>query len=1065
MTSVAAHDVGPVPRDGVDTAPTSFAQRSQWFVNQLDPDNPFFNKTDAVRVRGPLDVESLRQAVSALVARHSVLRTGYQFTEDGPVQVIHPPVAMDMPVIDIPPGQRQAVDLQRHLAAEQRRPFDLEKGPMYRAHLVRLGPDDHVLVRTNHHIAFDRWSSAIANGELSALYADFAAGNEARLAPLPYQYADYASWQRVHLDEASIASHLEFAQAHIAGVSQILELPTDHPRPATQSHRGASYQTSLEPGLVRRLREAARAEGATPFMACLAGFGVLIGKYARTDQFLVGVPAAGRNTTGSDALIGLFINSMVMRLDLRGDPTFSALVARVRAAGLGAMSHQDLPFEALVENLAKDRAPGRTPVFQVMFDYINTPGAGLVLGPLDLEPIAIADEASVYDVNLYLYDDGTDIRAKWEYRSDLFDRPTIVRMSEAYASLLLAAAEDFNLPVSALPLVSAEDQEKIRSLAQGTVTDVPATGTFLSMIEGQARNRPDATAVVVGDTAISYGEIWSKATGVSHRIAAACAPEARVALLTGRSEDLVPALLGVLHSGRTAVMVDATQPPQRLAAMLDGVDPDAVVTGAGADHDLPPGVPDIEVAPITAEPGPHHSPAADAPAYIVFTSGSTGVPRAVEVGRESLENFVHDALDRYGLGPDDRVLQFASPGFDTLFEEVLPSLAAGATLIMRPTELFASFTDFTDFAALNEVSVLDLPTAWWHAWVDDMARTGADSVPDSVRLVIIGGEAASTDRWRGWHRLTAGRTRLVNTYGPSETTVVVSAFEPGRDWVPGTGLMPIGRPIRNTRFVIVDQSGREVPPGVPGELIVEGVAVGHGYLEDMGRASGFELQDGSRRYHTGDLARMSVDGVFEYLGRIDDQIKVNGVRIEPGEIEAAMISHPGVQDAVVIASESEGRIHLTGHVLVNGVVDENSLRNHLLERLPPVMIPTALLVHGSFPMNTSGKVDRSALRTMATDKTDADSVSMPDREPTPTELRLRRVWESVMPHSSPRLDDDFFSIGGHSLLGVRLISHAVDEFGVALPLRMIYEAPTVATMAAWIDREVRGTVSGEGRAS
>ena len=873
MTSVIGHEAGPVAGEGVDTAPTSYAQRSQWFMNQLDPDNPYFNTTNAVRVRGPLDVEALRRAVSALVSRHAVLRTGYQATEDGPVQVIRPPTEVDIPIVDIPPGPRQSVDLQRHLAAEQRRPFDLGNSPMYRVHLVRLGADDHVLARTNHHIAFDRWSSAIANAELSALYAAYAAGEAPSLAPLPYQYADYASWQRLQLDEASITSHLEFAEAHLAGVPQVLELPTDRPRPETESHWGASYHTPLEPGLVRRIREAARAEGATAFMACMAGFGILVGRYARTNQFLIGVPVAGRGASDSEELIGLFINSMVMRLDLRGDPTFSSLVARVRAAALGAISHQDLPFEVLVENLAKDRVPGRTPLFQVMFDYINTPSRGLTLGSLDVEPVAIADESAIYDISLYLYDDGTDIRAKWEYRSDLFDRPTIVRMSEAYATVLSAAVADVTRPVSSLPLVSPEDRRRVRSLAEGPMTDVPTTGTFLSMIAGQARERPDAAAVVAGNTVISFRDLWNLTTGVSLRIASSCAPDARVALLTGRSEHLVPALLGVLHAGRTAVMVDTMQPAQRLAAMLDQVVPDAVVTGGGVGSGLVPGVPDIEVTPGADADGPHPALASAAPAYVVFTSDSKGEPRAVAVGRRALENFVDYALDRYRLGPDDSLLQFASPGFDTLVEEVLPGLAAGATLVMRPAELFASFIEFTAFVADNNVTVLDLPTAWWHAWVDDMTLTGVDSVPECVRLVVIGGEAASTDRWREWQRITGGRARLVNTHGPPETTVVVSSFEPGRDWAPATRLMPIGRPIRNTRLLVVDETGGELPPGVPGELIVEGVAVGDGYLEDMRRESGFEDAADGTRFHTGDLVRMSVDGVFEYLGRIDDQVE------------------------------------------------------------------------------------------------------------------------------------------------------------------------------------------------
>ncbi|HEY5891325.1 MAG TPA: AMP-binding protein, partial [Acidimicrobiia bacterium] len=782
---------------------------------------------------------------------------------------------------------------------------------------------------------------------------------------------------------------------------------------------------------------------------------------ARTDQFLLGVPAAGRNAEASDRLIGLFINSMVIRLDLRGDPTFADLVARVRTAALGAMSHQELPFETLVENLARERVPGRTPVFQVMLDYVNTPAAALTLGSLDLDPVPIADEASVYDINLYLYDDATDIRAKWEYRSDLFDRPSIVRMSEALTAILGAAVTDTTQTLSKLPLVSPSDTIRINALGAGTATETPAIGSFLARIEENARERPDAIAVVSGDTVISYRELWDQTIRVSRRIESACAPDALVALVAGRSAQLVPALLGTIHSGRTVVMVDTGQPEHRLAAMFDQVKIGAIISGGDSIvADLMPGVPDIERMPV-GEGRPDSTPVHDteAVAYVVFTSGSTGAPRAVGIGRGALENFVDDSWQRYRPGSGDRVLQFASPGFDTLIEEVIPTLVGGATLVLRPSELFSTFAEFTIFVAENAITILDLPTAWWHAWVDDMIRTGAASVPECVRLVIIGGEAASSDRWRAWQRITAGRIRLVNTYGPSESTVVVATFEPPRDWSPTTPVIPIGRPIQNTRLLVVAENGGEVPPGVPGELVVAGAPVGDGYLENDGRDSSFEETESGKRYHTGDLARMSVDGSFEFLGRIDDQFKVNGVRIEPGEIEAALAGHQSVDEAVVLEADADGEREIVGHLVASSPIDEAELRDYLRNRLPAAMVPGRFQFHTTLPMTPSGKVDRAGMRSMSIETGAGTPEKKTDRPPTPTERRISRIWESVMPRSGIDLDADFFAVGGHSLLGVRLISHAADEFGVALPLRIIYEAPTIAAMAAWIDRELEATVS------
>ena len=1064
---------GVVPRPGPHRAdrvegplPVSFGQRSQWFLNQLDPANPAFNKTHAVRIRGPLDVPALGGAIRSLVDRHEVLRTMIIGRDGEPMQLVRDHVDFRFPIIelddDVNARSQLPLAVRRAIALERRRPFDLERDIMYRAVLHRLSPDDHVLTRTTHHVAFDKWSAAIANRELSELYAATVEGRRPDLDPLQLQYGDYAIWQRDAADDEAMAQRLDYFLAHLAGSPQVLSLVTDRPRPAGPGQEGATHRDALSPSLISSLKQLAGGEGATPFMVLLAVFGALLGRWARVEELLVGVPVAGRGHRELEDLIGVFINTVAMRIDLREDPSFQELTSRIRSATLGAMAHQDLPFERIVQAVAGERDPSRTPLVQVMFDYINTPRSSLHLGDFDLEPIRVEDDAATHDLTLYVHDGDAGMDLVWEYRADLFERATIVGLAEAYKTLLEGVVDRPESPIANLPLLSASDEARVVEIGLGRSTSLHLR-TVVDGFRTQVEARPDAVAVRDGTYDLSYGELSATANRLSdHLVARGIGPGDRVGLLLERSARLVTALMGSIGVGCVAVLLDPALPLERLRMMVSSAGLEALVTAGEPPLDVDSSVVHVDLerdAPYSAVSSelPLRPPGPDAAMYVVFTSGSTGTPKGVLVAHRSVANLVEDAIERYDLEPADRVLQFASPGFDTLVEEVFPTLCAGGCLVIRPTELFATFDAFAQFVEDEAISVLDLPTAWWHAWVDELDH-GGGRVPDSVRVVIVGGEAASADRWRTWERLSGHRVRWVNTYGPAETTVVVGAFEPPPDWGGPLGqTVPIGRPIDNAHLSIVDGRGHVMPLRMPGELAVRGIPVGMGYVvDDPSETVRFEdrsSSNGDRAYRTGDLARLLEDGTFEYLGRIDTQIKVRGVRVEPTEVESVLRSHPGVVEAVVVPRSENGSTGLTAHVVATGAVpDADSLTAHLAETVPQQMVPTEWRFHEELPTNATGKVDRRALAELAPAAGDAER-ERPAAPATATESKLLELWIETLERPSVGVDDDFFALGGHSLLGVRLLSRVSETFNIDLPLRTIFEAPTVAAMAHLLDLE------------
>lgn len=1048
-----------VPQRRASALPVSPTQKSMWFVHNLDPTASVFNNAHALRVRGQIDVAALDWALTNLVRRHEVLRTTYRLVDGDLLQFVNKAPESVMVVRDAI-GQQGEVsgELRRALEAEGSRPFDLKEDVLYRAVLYELADDDYILIRTTHHIAFDRWSAAIANREINELYSARLSGREPRLPELPVQFPDYANWLLDTLSADTSETRLRFFTSHIAGAPDSLELPGDHPR-TTPHGAAATLARGMPDELTANIRSISRELGATPFMVLLASFGVMMWKYTRSDEILVGVPVASRSRPELTDLIGPFINTVVLRLDLRGQPSFKELVERVRRTSLNMIAHQDLPFDELVRAVAPDRDVTRTPLFSIMFDYLNTPHASLALENTEIEPVPLDSATSAHDLTLFVEDHSTAINCRWEYRADRFDRATVGGLTAAYETMVARLVSDPTVNIADIGMLDAPGEQRIRSIGAGPTTGSPPPDIFAALEETRLRT-PEATAVEAADNACSYDELAAKAREISTGLQArGVQPGDPVGLLLDRSVDLVAAFLGVMMTGAAALLLDREQPLPRLLEMLRSAQPAAVLTDTLADELDGFGTVTIESLVRTVGPGSTETgftllkPAqASDPAYIVFTSGSTGAPKGVVVGHGALANFVASAVSAYDLGAEDRVLQFASPGFDTVVEELLPALSVGASVVMRPDELFSSFVAFEKFVEDEAITVLDLPTAWWHSWVSDMTDSGRR--PHSgLRLVIVGGEPAMADVWRAWTRL-AGDIRWINSYGPSEATVVVSTFEPTADYRATSRVMPLGRPISNTSILVVDASGLPLPPRAPGEILIEGDAVALGYIGGDEEQSGFSSggAGGSRSYRTGDLGRQLPDGTLEFVGRLDSQVKVRGTRVEPAEVEAALRELPDVLEAAVVRARHHESGGLVGHMVVRGArLDPSHIRKQLAERLPEAMIPGQWRMHESIPLTPGGKYDRRLLERMEIERAAAANGDMvgPRSE---SEARLLEIWEAVLDRSEISMTDSFFDLGGHSLLGVKMISRISSVLEVELPLRAIFETPTIESMAKTLEQ-------------
>jgi amino acid adenylation domain-containing protein len=1026
-------------RQGGGPAPLSPAQQRLWLLDRIEPESPAYNIPMSVRLRGDLPVRLFERVLGEIVRRHEPLRTTFSDDPAGdPMQVIAPAEEWRsrLPLVDLAclsDGERQAQASALALA-EARRPFDLRRGPLLRLTLLRLGEQEHILLLTMHHIVSDGWSAGVLLREVGALYSAFAQGLPSPLPELPIQYADFAVWQRDWLAGENLAAQLAFWKQQLLGAPRQLELPTDRPRPAQQTYNGALRPLALPPEVTEALRRLCRQAAVTPFMALLAAWGALLGHLADQRDVLVGTPVAGRNRREVEDLIGFFVNTLALRIDLSGAPGFAGLLERVREMSLDAFAHQEIPFERLIEEIVTERNPAIPPLFQVFFDFQNVPRGELELPGLALSPVETAGGSAKFDLTLTLHQEEGTITGTLGYNTDLFDATTADLLPARFTALLEAALEDPERAVGELPLLLAAERQQVLVEGNDTHQDTPRGLCLHELISAQAARTPDAVAVTGDDRRLTYRDLELGSNRLARRLLAeGLAREARVGILLERSPEMLIALLGVLKAGAAYVPLDPSHPAERMASLLASAGVTLVLTQETLAHCLRSAIDRPSASPVTVQVQPGQL------AYVLYTSGSTGAPKGVMVQHGSLVNYLTWCVGAYGLEPGRRSLLLSSLGFDfTVTALFAPLLVGGEVVIVRESTGPDSIAGIARALREMEIDLLKLTPAHLELLAHELEPAAARR----VKTLVVGGEALSGQALALW-RAASPATLVVNEYGPTEATVGCS-FHAAPAGEIADGRVPIGRPIANAQLYVVDSAFMLRPPGAPGELLLGGEILARGYLgrpdltAERFVPDPFGEKPGGRLYRTGDLALRRHTGSFEFLGRDDDQVKVRGYRIELGEIEAALERHPRVRSAVVAVRESS----LVGYVVAEDQLQRpaaGDLRGFLQEHLPPYMIPVAFVFLDKLPLTPNGKVDRRALTVeqKAPDQTTADSL----------EAKLAELWAAALGLDQVGTGDDFFALGGHSLAALRLASRIRETFGVRLPTRRIFAAPTPAAMA------------------
>jgi amino acid adenylation domain-containing protein len=1040
--------LAPQPRGA--QIPLSFAQERLWLLDRLEQKSPAYHIASTIRLSGPLDPRGVEQGFQRLIDRHEALRTSFASTPEGePVQRIAAAMDFHLPVIDLetlPDAARQArieaLSAEVHLHV-----FDLERGPLLRAVLIRCHEREHILLLCMHHIVSDGWSVGVLNRELAAYYSAFVAGREPRLEPLAVHYADYAIWQRRWLTGDALRALVGHWKDRLAGAPPVLELPTDFPRPPVQSFRGRMEQFELDQALTEALEALSRRHGASLYMTLLATFAVLLSRYSRQTDLVIGSPIAGRRNQEIESLIGFFVNTLALRVDLEGEPGFAELLARVRKSTLDAYEHQDVPFEYLVEELRPERSLAHAPIFQVMFILLNMPSPQIRVADLTLAPMESNTDTAKFDLTLCLGPSGPAMWGWFEYNTDLFQPATIRRMAGHFVTLLKAIVADAMVPVGRLPMMPESERRQITGLQ-----DHAGAAPFMSVqrrFELQAAATPDRPAVEFGAATLSYRTLNGRANALARRLAALdIGPGSRIGIALDRGVEMVIAVLAVLKAGAAYVPLDPAYPRERLAFMLE----DAQLNGLVTQDSLLPSIPEIGAPVIlldgdTQDENPDLALGPDDLAYLIYTSGSTGRPKGIAMRHGALANLIGwQVADSADFGAA-RTLQFTSLSFDVSFQEIFSTWCSGGTLVLieedarRDTRaLIRVLIDqrierlFLPFIALQQLALL--------------AGDG-EAAALSLRDIITAGERLRiTPELSGLMRRLP-TCRLHNHYGPAETHVVTS-FTLGGDPDAWPDLPPIGRAIANARIYLLDEYRQPVPLGVVGELYIGGACLAQGYwgrpdlTEDRFVTDPFSAE-GGRLYRTGDLAR-TIDGVdFEFLGRCDDQAKIRGFRVEPGEIEALLAKSPAVSDVAVIAREDRpGERRLVAYVVPDPKqpIGDGTLRDFVRRSLPDYMVPAAFVMMEALPLSPSGKVNRRALPAPAAEGA-ADYV--PPR--TLDEFRMAEIWEAALDRRPVGVKEDFFMLGGHSLLAVRIMARVEAVWGVHLPLAALFQYPTIESLA------------------
>jgi len=1089
--------------------PTSFAQQRLWFLDQL-VSGIAYNVPIIVGLSGSLNLGALEQSFNAIVRRHEVLRTTFGVVEGQPVQMITPHLSVPLPLIDLQQlsmAPREAA-AQRLMAQEMQQPFNLAQGPLLRLMLLQLEAAEYVLVINLHHIVFDEWSIGILIRELGLLYTAFSIGKPSLLPELPIQYADFAHWQRQWLQGEVLRSQLSYWKQQLQDLPG-LELPVDRPRPLQQSYQGATQLLELPLDLAEALEVLSQQEGATLFMALLAAFQAFLFRYTGQEDIAVGSPIANRNRSDLEGLIGFFANTLVLRLDLSGNPTFRELLGRARQVALAAYAHQDLPFEKLVEELHPERDLSRNPLFQVVFALQNVPMEQLALPGVTLSSLNLEMRTTRFDLELYLWKCSENFRSLWGsgwqqseglrgvlvYSTDLFEPSSITRMLKHFQTLLAGAVAHPDTRLSELPLLSDAEQHQLLvawNQTQSAYPDHPCPQLF----EAQVAQNPQAIAVNFGGQPFTYEALNRGSNQLAHYLQKlGVGPEVLVGICMERSSELVAGLLGILKAGGVYVPLDPSYPLERLQFMLEDAQVSVLLTqqwtgpiGYGGtivclDRDW-------QAIAQESEENPPHRTTADNLAYVVYTSGSTGTPKGVAVPHRAVSRLVCNT-NYIQLDPTDKVAQCANISFDAATFEIWGALLNGAQLVGISREVILSPQEFAGQIRQQAISVLFLTTAL----LNQLARE-VPAAFRSLRYLLFGGEMAEVEAVQTVLQQGAPE-HLLHVYGPTENTTFTS-------WYPVPAVpeaatsIPIGRAIANSQLYLLDSDLKPVPIGVRGEVYIGGDGLARGYLNRPELTAERFIPNpfattrrkvpgprntekhstlGDRLYKTGDLARYRLDGNLEFLGRQDEQIKLRGFRIELGEIAAVLNQHQTVREAVVMVREAVAGVsqcsprenrRLVAYIVPHpdSRLNVSDLQRYLKAKLPDYMVPSALVVLETLPLTPNGKVDRQALP--APDWTRSESPGVDQRPCTSIEMELGSIWREILGLEQVGIHDNFFESGGHSLLATQLVSRVRNRFQVEVPLRRLFETPTIAGLAAYLEAVgwiMQGQATGTGTTS
>jgi amino acid adenylation domain-containing protein len=1075
--TAAARESRIAPRKGDGPAPLSHAQELLWLLSQVFDDGIAYNAPGAFQLEGPLDLELLARAFQALIERHEILRTTYRVLDGRPMQLVGPPVPVELNVIDLRgwSADDRDAEAQRILKEESRFRFDLVNGPVMRPTVIRLSDNDHVLMVNMHHVATDGYSRTALFRDLSVFYDALASGERPSLPQLPIQYADYAVWQRAWLQTGVGAEQLEYWKGRLSGAPSRLDLPTDFPRPPVRSYLGSNMSLMLDMATREGLRATARRTDATLFVSLLAVFATLLSRYSGQEDVVIGTPFAGRNRTELESMVGYFINPLALRIDLSGDPTFDELIERARTTTLEAFAHADVPYETVVSATNPERDLSQTPVFQAMI-VLHNPAWQTQrpkFEPSGLRCTEISHEKgwSKFDVLLGMSERTTGLNTTWEYSTELFGPGTIARMMEHFRSLAESAAAGGERRLSQLSMLSEAERARVLVSWNAHDLELPERASIKELFEEQVARTPDAPAVVFGEQRLTFAELNARANRIAWRLRErGVGPDTLVGVMIEKSIDLVPAVLGVVKAGGAYIPLDPMYPPDRLAFIMSDAQPSVLVTHAKHLDALPRDagscmvLDEAGVLEGASEENPPTTAGPDNLAYVIYTSGSTGQPKGALIANRSLVSAYFAYEDAYRLHELTAHAQMASFSFDVFTGDMIRALLAGAKLVLCPFEVVVDPAALYRLMVREQVDMAELVPATASLLFEYAQRESLRL--DFMQLIVVSSEAWRAEKYAFFKGLCGPKTRLVNAYGLTEATIDSTWFEPAADadLIPGR-FVPIGRPLANTRAYVLDVNLEPQPIGVAGELCIGGTAVARGYLNRPELTAArfvpdpFSDEPEALLYRTGDLARWLPDGTIDFLGRTDRQIKIRGFRIEPGEIESALERDPRVQAAAVTDREDDsGNRHLAAYLVPSDPTRPpapDELRELVADRLPAYMIPAAWVTIEALPVTPNGKIDLAALPAPAFDRSATSQELVAPR--TDAERRLAEIWSEVLEVEEIGVYDNFFALGGHSLLAVRLFSVIERKLGVSLPLATLFQSATIAELARTIDRQSEST--------